>query len=91
MTVRRWVIFFGPIISADLRRRRRDVTSVRDGLSRAWSRDAKGMARMSGAIKSPFNYFGEAGALDLVHAGAPTEPADRTVRVLVFFGAAADR
>ena len=46
---------------------------------------------MNGAIKGPFNYFGEAGALDLVHAGAPTEPADRTVRVLVFFGAAADR
>ncbi len=43
---------------------------------------------MNGAIK---NYFGEAGALDLVHAKAPTEPADRTARVPVFFGAAVDR
>jgi hypothetical protein len=40
---------------------------------------------MNGAIKSAVNYFGEAGALDRVHAGAPTEPADRTARVLVFF------
>jgi hypothetical protein len=46
---------------------------------------------MNGAIKSAVNYFGEAGALDRVHAGAPTEPADRTARVPVFFGAAADR
>jgi hypothetical protein len=38
---------------------------------------------MNGAIKS-------AGALDLVHAGAPIEPPDRTARVLVFFSAAAD-